>query len=161
MIAVTSVGSSCPATLFFTAATTASVVEIMRSTRQPSSKLVATSCRELVSNPCARASQSQLALTSRSSMRRAETLTERTISYVVYEPNYVPGVKKYAHVKNMKAAKALCRKYGVGAQVDRHYYQRNRKGCAVSRSHYRDVWIYHGEHPKRSKLPSWVKKVNT
>ena len=53
----------------------------------------------------------------------------RTVSYVVYPPNYVPG-DGYVIEKTLKAAERRCRKkgFGIGSDVVRFYQTKNKRG---------------------------------
>ena len=66
---------------------------------------------------------------------------ERTLSYVIYPKDYVPGVG-YRKARTLVGALRECRKLGVGAEVTRYYYTRNKRG-SHSWCDSRD-WIYNG-----------------
>ena len=64
----------------------------------------------------------------------------KTISYVVYPPNYNPG-DGYAVARSMTEAKSICRKkaFGNGSEVVRTVYTRNRKGNGITYSPFRNL----------------------
>lgn len=68
---------------------------------------------------------------------------ERTISYTVYSPNYVPGKCAYERVENFKKAKKLAFSWGVGSEIVRIVYKLNRKGYGGWK--YIENFIYEGK----------------
>lgn len=56
----------------------------------------------------------------------------RTVSYIVYPPNYKPG-DGYVKVKNKKAALKQAIKYGTGAEVDREISTKNKRHSIYGR----------------------------
>lgn len=49
----------------------------------------------------------------------------RTVSYVVYSPNYKAGEGKYKEAKNKKHAMRICRQFGIGSEADRIIQKNN------------------------------------
>lgn len=74
----------------------------------------------------------------------------RTITYTVYEPDYVPGMR-YEKARSLKEAKTWCRRFGIGSEIIRNFSKRNRKNAGSMFSDFRP-WIYYGEHPKQILL---------
>lgn len=54
-----------------------------------------------------------------------------TISYVVYEPDYQPGMR-YAYVGTKSEALRLCRRFGRGSEAVRQFHIENRNGASRS-----------------------------
>lgn len=53
---------------------------------------------------------------------------QRTIKYIVYSPNYVPGKGTWEIIENFKKAKKKAVSLGVGSEIVREIYRKNRKG---------------------------------
>jgi hypothetical protein len=49
----------------------------------------------------------------------------KTISYVIYPPNYVPGAYKYRVADTLRKAMRIARALGSGAELHRHVEVRN------------------------------------
>jgi hypothetical protein len=50
----------------------------------------------------------------------------RTVSYVVYEANYRPGMR-HVKAKQLADAKRICRRFGHGAEIVRCFSVKNRR----------------------------------
>lgn len=69
----------------------------------------------------------------------------RTLSYVVYTPNYVPGSGDYRRVGQLAEAYALARKWGVGSTFRRSLALTNRRHTQYISGYGPHEWTYEGE----------------
>lgn len=67
----------------------------------------------------------------------------RTVSYIVYEANYQPGLR-YLSVGNKKEALRQCRKYGLGSEVVMEIRIENRHGISTIFSNM--TFVFNGGH---------------
>ncbi len=71
---------------------------------------------------------------------------EITITYVVYSPDYKPGISPYkTHIESLIKAHEQARKYGVGSEIMRCFKSSNRRGTFYRSDH--RPWVYIGEKP--------------
>lgn len=66
-----------------------------------------------------------------------------TITYIVYEKDYVPGKRFTADIESKVEAHAQCRKYGPGSEIVRVFDRSNRRRSSSVWD--RREWVYQGE----------------